>query len=104
MWTCQCPKTKRGRNKSTKQWKVIILLLVTLPLSRIVGVMVMEMAMVITDAMVTEKEWLLRVSVLLPDSEAVLSSGFSPLPMDSTTHRRLDKRRQRMLVREIPRQ
>ena len=44
MWTCQCPKTKRGRNKSTKQWKVIILLLVTLPLSRIVGVMVMEMA------------------------------------------------------------
>ena len=56
MWTCQCPKTKRGRNKSTKQWKVIILLLVTLPLSRIVGVMVMEMAMVITDAMVTEKE------------------------------------------------
>ena len=75
MWTCQCPKTKRGRNKSTKQWKVIILLLVTLPLSRIVGVMVMEMAMVITDAMVTEKEWLLRVSVLLQDSEAVLSSG-----------------------------
>ena len=33
----------------------------------------MEMAMVITDAMVTEKEWLLLVSVLLPDSEAVLS-------------------------------
>ena len=24
MWTCQCPKTKRGRNKSTKQRRMTI--------------------------------------------------------------------------------